>query len=119
MTKAVIVEDEPLAAERLEHLIHKLDKEIFIEAKLDSIAAAVKWFSQNTPDLVFMDIHLSDGLCFKLFERTEIKSPVIFTTAYDQYAIKAFKVNSIDYLLKPINEKELSTAIEKFKSARP
>lgn len=118
MTKAVIVEDEALAAERLEQLIHKIDKEILIEAKLDSIAAAVKWFSQNKPDLVFMDIHLSDGLCFKIFERAEIKSPVIFTTAYDQYAIKAFKVNSIDYLLKPIHEKELAAAIQKFKSTR-
>ena len=118
MTKAVIVEDEALAAERLEQLIHKIDKEMLIEAKLDSIAAAVKWFSQNKADLVFMDIHLSDGLCFKIFERVEIKSPIIFTTAYDQYAIKAFKVNSIDYLLKPIHEKELAAAIQKFKSMK-
>lgn len=118
MTKAVIVEDEALAAERLEQLIHKIDKDILVVAKPDSIAAAVKWFSQNKPDLVFMDIHLSDGLCFKIFERAEIKSPIIFTTAYDQYAIKAFKVNSIDYLLKPIHEKELAAAIQKFKSMR-
>jgi len=111
----LIIEDEKLAAERLEQLVNKIEKESNILAKLDSIQKAVKWFaSGNKADLVFMDIQLADGLCFEIFEKVEISFPVVFTTAYDEYAIKAFKVNSIDYLLKPINEEDLANAFQKF-----
>jgi len=115
--KIIIIEDEQLAAKRLLELILKYDPEIEILGKFDSIERSVEWFNSNpTPDLIFMDIQLADGLCFEIFEQSMITSPIIFTTAYDQYAIKAFKVNSIDYLLKPIDFDELSTAIEKFKN---
>lgn len=113
--KIIIIEDEQLAAKRLLELILKYDPEIEILGEFDTVEKSVKWFNSNPPpDLIFMDIQLADGLSFEIFEQTMITSPVIFTTAYDQYAIKAFKVNSIDYLLKPIDFDELSTAIEKF-----
>jgi DNA-binding LytR/AlgR family response regulator len=115
MIKAIIVEDESLAAKRLEALIKKCDKDIEIIAQLPSVKSAVKWFSKNQqPDLIFMDIHLEDGLSFSIFEQTNISAPVIFTTAFDEYTIKAFKVNSIDYLLKPINIDDLSSSLEKY-----
>ncbi len=114
--KIIIIEDEQLAVKRLLELIFKYDPEVEILGKFDTVEKSVKWFNSNPPpDLVFMDIQLADGLSFEIFEKTLITSPIIFTTAYDQYAIKAFKVNSIDYLLKPIDFDELSTAIEKFK----
>ena len=100
--KVLIIEDEKIAANNLQKMLHQIDKKIFVQNKIDSIESAVKWLHNNKPDLIFLDIHLADGLCFKIFEQTEIKTPVIFTTAYDQYAIRAFKVNSIDSLLKPI-----------------
>jgi two-component system LytT family response regulator len=113
--KAVIVEDELVAAQNLQRLIEQVNRNIEIIAVLKSIEASVKWFSANpNPDLVFMDIHLSDGSSFSIFEKVKITAPVIFTTAYDEYALKAFEVNSIDYLMKPINVKELERAIEKF-----
>lgn len=116
MIKAIIIEDESLAAKRLEALIKKCDKEIEIITQLSSVKAAVKWFSQNPqPDLVFMDIHLEDGLSFSIFEQTNITASVIFTTAFDEYTIKAFKVNSIDYLLKPINSDDLAQSLDKYK----
>ena len=115
MLKTVIVEDETLAAKKLETMIKKYDSSIEILAKLPSIKEAVKWFNQNTaPDLIFMDIHLEDGLSFAIFELTSLQAPVIFTTAFDEYTINAFKVNSIDYLLKPINFDDLSRSLDKF-----
>lgn len=114
--KAVIVEDEFMAARSLERLIGQLDNDISIVAVLQSVDESVEWFSANPhPDLVFMDIHLADGDSFAIFDKTEIRCPIIFTTAYDEYALKAFEVNSIDYLLKPINKKSLSKALDKLK----
>jgi DNA-binding LytR/AlgR family response regulator len=116
--KALLIEDEYPAAERLTKMIQKADASIEIVAVLDSIEAAKRWFSTHpAPDLVFSDIQLSDGLSFTIFEEIDIKSPIIFTTSYDEYAIKAFKVKSIDYLLKPIKPQELATAIHKFKES--
>lgn len=115
----ILIEDEYPAAERLEKLIKKTDENVQILAVLESIEAAKKWFSENpAPDLIFSDIQLSDGLSFQIFESVPIKSPIIFTTSYDEYAIKAFKVKSIDYLLKPIKQQELQNAIEKFKNLK-
>ena len=117
--KALIIEDEYPAAERLTKLIHKADATIEILAILDSIEAAKRWFASHTaPDLIFSDIQLSDGLSFAIFEEIDVKSPIIFTTSYDEYAIKAFKVKSIDYLLKPIKPYELVAAINKFKETQ-
>ncbi|HQW03714.1 MAG TPA: LytTR family DNA-binding domain-containing protein, partial [Saprospiraceae bacterium] len=114
--KTIIIEDENLTAKRLESLLQKWDSTIQVEAILPSVDEAVKWFGSNAePDLIFMDIHLEDDLAFKIFEQVRIAAPVIFTTAYDEYMIQAFKVNSIDYLLKPVNYDELVQAIEKFK----
>lgn len=115
MLKVVIIEDETLAAKKLESLINKYDESIVIQAKLASIKESVKWFGQHpAPDLVFMDIHLEDGLSFAIFEDITLEVPVVFTTAFDEYMINAFKVNSIDYLLKPINFEDLSRSFAKF-----
>ena len=111
----VIIEDESHAAEKLERQLLALDSNIEVVAKIESVKNAVSWLKENKPDLIFLDIHLSDGLCFRIFDEVEIKTPIIFTTAYDQYAIQAFKVNSIDYLLKPINKFELAASYEKFR----
>jgi len=113
--RVVIIEDEPIAAKNLERLIKEIEPEIRVLAILESIKQSVEWFSVNNADLIFMDIQLSDGLSFKIFERVNITAPVIFTTAYDQYAIKAFKSNGIDYLLKPIDADELEVSIKKFR----
>ena len=113
--KIVVIEDEHLAAKRLIELIHKYKADIEVLAKLDSVKKSVEWFNNQThPDLVFMDIQLGDGLSFEIFEQTQLTCPIIFTTAYDEYAIRAFKVNSIDYLLKPIDFEDLSKAMAKF-----
>jgi two-component system, LytTR family, response regulator LytT len=112
----LIIEDEKIASERLEQLLHQIDKTISVVAKIGTVRDAVSWLGINTVDLIFSDIHLSDGLSFNIFEKVEVTTPVIFTTAYDQYAIKAFKVNSIDYLLKPIEIEKLTQSIEKYKS---
>jgi DNA-binding LytR/AlgR family response regulator len=118
--KALIIEDEYPAAERLEKLIRKADPEIKILEILDSVESAMNWFNRNpSPDLIFSDIQLSDGLSFEIFEKAVIKSPIIFTTSYDEYAIKAFKVKSIDYLLKPVKQQELEQAILKYKETQP
>ncbi len=115
--KVVIVEDEIAASENLTYLLHTIDPNIEVLKVLDSVASSVAYFSKSTEaELVFMDIHLADGISFEIFDQVRITTPVIFTTAYDQYAIKAFKVNSVDYLLKPLNEEELSEAIVKFKN---
>jgi DNA-binding LytR/AlgR family response regulator len=114
--KILIIEDESLAAERLINLIKKIEPSVEIVGKIESVRASLKWFSNNdSPELIFMDVQLADGLCFEIFEKATIETPVIFTTAYNEYALKAFKVNSIDYLLKPITEPELENAIVKFK----
>lgn len=115
--KVVIIEDEIAASENLAYLLHSIDSNIEILTVLDSVKSAVSYFSNShEAELVFMDIHLADGISFEIFDQVEINTPIVFTTAYDQYAIKAFKVNSIDYLLKPINEEELSDAIDQFNS---
>ena len=115
---AIIIEDEKLAAERLEGLLKDIDPFINVTAKLTSIDESVKWLSQNKTELIFLDIQLSDGLSFAIFDRVKVDTPIIFTTAYDQYAIRAFKLNSVDYLLKPIKKKELSESIAKIKQLR-
>ena len=117
--KTIIIEDENLTAKRLQSLLHKYDPSIQVLAILPSVQETVDWFAgHDEPDLVFMDIHLEDDLAFKIFEHRAIHVPVIFTTAYDEYMIQAFKVNSIDYLLKPINYEELVQALEKFKTLK-
>lgn len=114
--KVLIIEDEPLAANRLEKLVRaELGRPIERLVKLESVEESIQWFSENeTPNLVFCDIHLSDGNCFEIFEEVTVSAPIIFTTAFDEYAIKAFKFHSIDYLLKPVEKKELQHAINKF-----
>jgi DNA-binding LytR/AlgR family response regulator len=114
--KAVIIEDEALAAERLEKMLKELVPDITIVAKLASVESSVAWLKENSIDLIFLDIQLTDGLSFSIFDRVEVKTPVIFTTAYDQYAIKAFELNSISYLLKPIKKRELENSLQKYKS---
>jgi two-component system, LytTR family, response regulator LytT len=114
--KILIIEDEPLAAERIELLVQKYDADLEIVAKIDSVEETLLWLEENhTPDLMLVDVQLSDGLSFEIFKKTNVRCPVIFTTAYDQYAIQAFKVNSIDYLLKPVTFADLSSALDKFK----
>ncbi|NNK82352.1 MAG: response regulator transcription factor [Flavobacteriaceae bacterium] len=116
--KVIIIEDEKPSARRLQRLLKGLDMEV--ETMLHSVEESLEWFKNNThPDLIFLDIQLSDGLSFQIFEEIEIKSAVIFTTAYDEYALQAFKLNSIDYLLKPIDEDELKIAVEKYKERLP
>lgn len=115
MINVLIIEDEPHAVAHLESLIQKLAPEMKVLARLESVKQTVNWFKDNeAPALVFMDIQLADGISFEIFDQTKIVCPVIFTTAYNEYALKAFKVNSIDYLLKPIDESELDRALEKF-----
>ena len=114
--KAVIVEDEFVAAQTLQRLIAEVDSDIQVIAILQSVEESIEWFSLNpSPDLVFLDIHLADGSSFSIFEKVNINCPIIFTTAYDEYSLKAFELNSIDYLLKPINKKGLEKAISKLK----
>ncbi len=114
--KVIIIEDESAAARRLAKLIQETDPGIEILGQLDSIESALLWFEQHPmPDLIFMDIHLADGSSFEIFNHVKIEKPVIFTTAYDQYALQAFKVNAIDYLLKPMKKTELEHAIEKYR----
>lgn len=114
--KILIIEDEKLAADHLISQVLKYDAAIKVVGRIDTVKKSVQWFNQNPhPELVFMDIQLADGLSFEIFEQIDIQCPVIFTTAFNEYAIKAFKVNSVDYLLKPIDYQELETAIDKFK----
>ena len=116
--KVVIIEDEHLAAEKLERYLLKFNSDIQIVGKQDSISGSVNWFlnSENEYDVVFMDIQLTDGLSFEIFNQVKINNPVIFSTAFDEYAIDAFKVNSIDYILKPITFTDVSKALNKLKS---
>lgn len=114
--KAIIIEDEALVAKNLKNLLSRIVPEMEVDQILSSVAEAVSYFENgNIPDLAFMDIQLGDGVSFDIFDQTQVTCPVIFTTAYDQYAIQAFKVNSIDYLLKPVDEEDLLNALEKFK----
>ncbi|MFD1015923.1 MULTISPECIES: LytR/AlgR family response regulator transcription factor [Winogradskyella] len=114
----IIIEDEKPSARRLQRQLNSL--EIHAETLLHSVEEAIDWFNNNPhPDLIFLDIQLSDGLSFEIFEAVEIKSAVIFTTAYDEYALKAFKLNSIDYLLKPIDDDDLAQAVEKYSVRLP
>jgi DNA-binding LytR/AlgR family response regulator len=115
--KILIVEDEQPASQKLIRLIGEIDSSIEILDIIESVERATNWLLSNPhPELIFMDIQLEDGICFEIFENCVIKTPVIFTTAYDDYSLKAFKVNSVDYLLKPIVLDELKNAIEKFKT---
>lgn len=111
----IIIEDEKPAARLLQRKVEKLGLEV--THMLHSVEESIEWFQNNThPDLIFLDIQLSDGLSFEIFEAIDIKSAIIFTTAYDEYALRAFKLNSIDYLLKPIDEEDLEIAVQKFKA---
>ena len=113
--KILLIEDEVPAALRLQKLVKECAPQATILEVIDSVETAVQWFRhEEVPELTFMDIQLADGLSFDIFNQVEIHSPVIFTTAFDQYALKAFKVNSIDYLLKPIDPAELQLSIDKF-----
>ncbi len=115
--KIIIIEDEQRAASRLEKLILEIDSSIEVVASMDSIESVLEWHEKEAqPDLYFLDIHLADGSAFEIFKRIQITQPIIFTTAYDQYAIDAFKVNAIDYLLKPIKRLELEAALKKYHS---
>ena len=112
----LIIEDELPAARRLKALLNKNNPDYKVLDVIDSAQHAITWFKTfNSPDLAFMDIQLADGISFEIFESISVDCPVIFTTAYDQYAIKAFKHNSVDYLLKPINQEDLDASLEKFK----
>ncbi|SHG55807.1 two component transcriptional regulator, LytTR family [Chryseolinea serpens] len=117
----VVIEDERLTAQRLISLIRKYDASIHVLAQIASVADAISWFQTNPAaavDLAFMDIHLEDGDSFQIISKLNLMTPIIFTTAFDDYMIRAFKVNSIDYLLKPVNYEELAAALDKFRSLR-
>lgn len=117
--KTLIIEDEAFAADALESMLLSIKPDAKVLEKLESIEESVEWFQQNeAPNLIFCDIHLSDGSSFEIFKQIEIKSPIIFTTAYNEYAIDAFKVNSVDYLLKPIKQEELENAIKKYEGLK-
>lgn len=115
----VIIEDEGLSARRLKKLLIEIDPSINIEQTLESVEASTKWFTtHHHPSIIFMDIQLSDGICFEIFKHVDIHCPVIFTTAYNEYTLKAFKVNSIDYLLKPIEKQQLQHSLQKFEELK-
>ena len=115
--RILIIEDEMPAANRMVRLLQQLFPAGEFLERLDTVSRAVRWFGENSPpDLIFCDIQLADGISFEIFEKVKVTAPVIFTTAFDQYAIKAFQVNAIDYLLKPIDPVELAKAVDKFKS---
>ncbi|MDG1804956.1 LytTR family DNA-binding domain-containing protein [Flavicella sp.] len=116
--KVVIVEDEIAASDNLTYILKSINSEIEVLNVIDSVADAIDYFSNPTEAvLVFMDIHLADGISFEIFEKVKIEIPIIFTTAYDQYAIQAFKVNSLDYLLKPVSEEDMEGALQKYEKA--
>lgn len=117
--KAIIIEDEKIAADLLKNLICQLDENIEIVTILQTVEDSIEWLNNNQhPDILFVDIHLADGSSFSIFEKAEVKCPIVFTTAYDEYALKAFEVNSIDYLLKPINKDDLQRALNKYKNLK-
>lgn len=113
----LIIEDENLASSKLESMLKSIEPKINILAKLESVLDTINWLSEHEqPDLIFMDIQLDDGICFEIFDSIHVDTPIIFTTAYDSFAIKAFQVNSVDYLLKPIEAEKLEKALGKFKT---
>ena len=117
--KVLIIEDEAPAFRRLQKLLETIDSEIEICEVIDGVVDAVDWMKNNEmPDLIFMDIQLSDGISFDIFDQVKIDKPVIFTTAFDEYMLRAFKVSSIDYLLKPINQDDLARSLEKYSSLK-
>ena len=116
MLQVIIIEDEAPAAARLSRMLKEIDGDIRIDAVLDSVEASVKYLRENDPELLFMDIQLADGLSFSIFGQVKLTRPVVFTTAFDSYVLKAFKVNSVDYLLKPIDGEDLRQAVEKYHS---
>jgi two-component system, LytTR family, response regulator LytT len=117
--QVLIIEDEPLAVKKLVRLLEEVAFDLKVAGTAGSIRAAVEWLEGNpAPDLIFLDIELSDGQSFEIFQRTRVKSPVIFTTSYDEFALQAFKVNSVDYLLKPIQREELDKAIAKYRELK-
>lgn len=114
----LIIEDERPSARRLQRMLDKID--VTVATMLHSVEEAIAWFQENEhPDLIFLDIQLSDGLSFEIFDVVTVNSAIIFTTAFDEYALQAFKLNSIDYLLKPIDEEELQAAVKQYKKAQP
>lgn len=114
--RILIIEDEHLAAEKLKSLIKNIDKSYKVLAVLDSVESSIAWLNSHPhPDVILSDIHLADGICFSIYQSVSVSCPIIFTTAYEKYAIQAFEVNSIDYLLKPVQQERLLQAIEKFK----
>ena len=116
--KTIIIEDEKPSARRLSRLLERFD--VQVTTLLHSVKESIEWFeSHEHPDLIFLDIQLSDGLSFEIFEQIEVRSAIIFTTAYDEYALQAFKLNSVDYLLKPIDEEELQAAVKKYRLLKP
>ncbi|AFK02075.1 two component transcriptional regulator, LytTR family [Emticicia oligotrophica DSM 17448] len=117
--KIVIIEDEVAAASQLKYLLAQTNTSHEVLSVLDSVAESIKWFTSNeSPDLIFSDIQLADGISFEIYEQVQIKAPIIFITAFDEYAIRAFKLNSVDYILKPLDLESLAFAIEKFKNQR-
>lgn len=117
--KVLIIEDEELAVKKLRKTLQSVDETAEVVGVADSIRSSVNWLETNpTPDLILMDIELADGQSFEIFDKIEVKSTVIFTTSYDEYALKAFKVNSVDYLLKPIQKEDLQVALDKFRNLK-
>ena len=117
--KIFIVEDEELAVKKLKKTLQTVDESAEVVGEADSIRSSVNWLENNPdPDLILMDIELADGQSFEIFNQTQVKSPVIFITSYDEYALKAFKVNSIDYLLKPVQKEDLEVALDKYRSMK-
>jgi two-component system, LytTR family, response regulator LytT len=113
--KILIIEDEPITARELRFILQKIDQNIDILDTVDSIETALEYLNETQPDLIFSDIHLSDGTCFEIFNQIEIKCPIVFCTAYDNYAIEAFQTNGVAYILKPFNERSVGQALEKVK----
>ncbi len=117
--KALLIEDEKFAVQQVRSLLNEADPEIVIIDVLDSIESSLEWFKDHDqPDLVFMDVHLADGSCFEIFNHIKISCPVVFITAYDQYALEAFRVNGLDYLLKPLKMKDLERSLERYYEIR-
>jgi DNA-binding LytR/AlgR family response regulator len=114
MERVLIIEDEQLAADKLAMLLEEIDPQLKVVGMLDTVSSAVAWLSSNNADLIFLDINLSDDISFKIFEQVTVEAPVIFVTAYDQFAIKAFKHNGIDYILKPVDRLELEQAVARY-----
>ncbi len=117
--KVFIIEDERLGLDRLIKLLQEVDPDITVVGYVETVKSAIWWLENNpAPDIIFMDIELADGQCFEIFNKIEVKSPIIFTTSYDEYALRAFKVNSVDYLLKPVRREDLAQSLNKYRSLK-